>query len=176
MTVPAFKRSRRNRHTGRGWALLGLAAGALLTPDGVAAQDTLSSGELLRQHRIRVLAPDIAGEFLVGHVTAIDSAQLFIKTREPSPIRIPRIEIRRLEVSSGLSRFEGGLLGFFAGAVAGFTVVKLGADYHYEHDDYNGLVAFLIGAPSGGLVGAIVGSKRARLEWHEVEVRDWGTP
>ncbi|HET9984236.1 MAG TPA: hypothetical protein VFQ38_11635, partial [Longimicrobiales bacterium] len=164
------------RHLRRGRVMLpvcGVMIAGIAASAPLHAQDTLSARELLLRRDVRIAAPNSRADWLRGRLTAIDTGGLSIRTTASEEFAIRRRQIGAIEVSTGLTRSQAGALGFVLGGVAGFAALKVWADATYENDEWNNLAALVLGAPVGGLVGAVFGAKRTRPHWRAVRIREW---
>ena len=139
----------------------------------VRAQDTLTTAQLLRARSVRIFAPSVSSDTLVGHLKGVDRNQLVIYTRGARTVEVPASTICSVEVRVGLQKADAGIFGFLGGAVGGFFVFLLWANAAYENDEYNALGALLLGVPLGALTGAIIGIRTADPHWEPVIVREW---
>lgn len=124
--------------------------------------------------RVRITAPGVAAERIVGDLVSIDAATIRLKLGGDRSLLVPRADIARIEVRTATSRrgrgaLVGGLTGLVAGAFAGAASRQTCTQ---RPDDFLGLsqLGCEIGndvAPAGGaLVGAVLGSVVGALVAH----------
>ncbi len=155
-----------------------LAGLALLTL--AAAAPVVRADELATGTRVRVMAPMMGGT-IVGSLVASDAEALTLQTAKGDLRRVPRADLRHLDVSRKPSRRgRGALIGLAAGAVGGYIwAASTNPDGGCEPEPY----AFCIfggplftdeqsgamGAVALGGIGAIVGALVAPGEkWERV--------
>jgi hypothetical protein len=152
------------------WILLGIAF-IVFNPYGMTAQEIeLQPSELVRYDWVRLRAPVVGPAAIVGRVIEVDSAQLVLLNRRDHRLLIPLGEIDHLDVLVGRKRLLPAMLGLVVGAVAGGVAYKLHADAKYDNDEWNGLVALVVGVPIGGLTGAGVGALIGARDWRPVRI------
>ena len=147
--------------------VIALAAAA----DLAAQQDTL----VVLGARVRVTAPTVAENRLVGTVAAVDADTLVLGVKHgTSSLAIPFASMTSLEVSRGKKSNVGkGLgIGFLAGAALG-AVIGFAAG-----DDPPGFLAFsseqkaaagaILGGLAGGVIGGVVGATGPSERWETV--------
>lgn len=115
--------------------------------------------------RVRVTAPRLAPEPLVGAVEALPGETLVLESRKRGPaVRIPLDEITRLEISRGRPRRKGALLGAAIGGAVGLAITLSCSS---ESDCDTAAVGALYGL--GGLaLGAAVGAAATRERWEDL--------
>lgn len=150
------------------WALLGLAAPALLCAQDRAA---LQPGD-----RVRVEAPPQRGTYLV---TALADGELVLEGADGREVRIPHARLSRLDVDRGpRSRGSGALKGLAigggAGIIAGAVVGYASGDDECDPGSWcimtmtagqkAGVGAVVLGSV-GGAVGAAFGAVSPGRRW-----------
>jgi hypothetical protein len=149
-----------------------LLAALVLANSPVIAQDTIPAIQVARFSLVRVTAPAVSPQQLVGRVRSIDSSTLILISTDSTFIVSRKNVIsmeRRVAESPGRSIVRGAALG----GLAGFVVVKLWVDANYEHDDYNTLGSLIYGAAPGLIIGGIVGAGVTPARWIEFKVYEW---
>lgn len=140
----------------------------LTAPHAVQAQ-TVPEGS-----RVRVLAPSVHPDWILGTVARADSAALRLRVPPAgATLLVPMEELQRVQASRGRGRatLEGAIAGATLGALIGFFTVQVEGD--------TGCVSgcggasgggFLIGAGVGTAAGALLGSRiRTGPErWREI--------
>jgi len=132
--------------------------------------------------RIRIHAPSVADQPLVGTVVSWDADKLIINTAvttRPEALKpmlqdraIPWDGVSRLEVSQGrVSRTgRGMLIGLFVGAAGGaqlgYATACESPSCLFSKEDQAFIVG-LLGALGGFIVGHIIGNKLSTEEWEE---------
>ena len=155
--------------------LASLSTPAVFADDGVTGvADPLAA---LVGQRIRVGSgvrphPHIAGSGArpaqVGVLESYDSETLTLSVKgRRSPIKVPRNEVRRLEVARGRGSIAGAtaVFGALAGLAAGYLAM-LGVDDDLTGSDVAGTV-LLSGAAGAGL-GAVIGAPVKVDKWERV--------
>lgn len=155
---------------------MGLLLGIAST---MAAQDTSVSAIAypLRQ-RVRVVAPRLSSNPIVGRVASVDSLQLSLTvTSKGSILDIPLADVTALGASGGIDRAKGARRGALVGlAIGGWFF----ADSYGEirGSDYLGIGTLALGLVSFGItpaIGALAGFGLAPERWDALPLRSPGT-
>ena len=123
--------------------------------------------------RVRVTAPTVSEEPVVGTYWGIrDDMSLVLTTGDvDEPVAVPLNAVEQMEAVTGTRGhfWAGALLGAL-GFGAAFFAIAAASDSELVHEDYGAAAAggmgLLVGAPIGGLVGALVRSD----VWEPVEL------
>jgi len=115
--------------------------------------------------RVRVHLDDPGAPRVVGRLIRSDSAQLLLVTEGGDGQALPWDEIRGVEVSAGRGSWGNALLGAGIGAVVGGVGYRMYLDSRYENDEWNGVVATVVGAPAGALAGFLMGRVVGPERW-----------
>jgi hypothetical protein len=111
--------------------------------------------------RVRVTAPRVASEPMVGTYLSADRDTLRLLTTEGSPqLAVPVTAVQRFEVSTGRTRLKWARRGALAGLVFGLV---LGA----TQDDGAVFISGLLFAPPAG---AVAGAMMAPERWREASL------
>ncbi len=118
--------------------------------------------------RVRVTAPLMAPEPLVGTVLKLDADTIFLTgvALRRGKVAVPVASVKRLEVSRGRSSLalQFAVIGFIAGAWIGANAVENQSFYSIDEP-----LATLAGvAVVGGVAGAVVGSAIGSEQWEVV--------
>ncbi len=154
--------------------VIALAAAA----DLAAQQDTL----VVPGARVRVTAPTVAENHLVGTVAAVDADTLVLGVNHgTSSLAIPFASMTSLEVSrgkkskAGLGAIIGAPIGLVAGALIGYAAsggggtFPLGEGLERLEEGGDAMAAgALLGGLTGGLIGALIGSSIKVDRWETV--------
>jgi hypothetical protein len=142
-----------------------------------ASGQELPVGPLPPGLRVRVTAPSLLSDRLVGRVTQANQDTIYLR-RGGGVLPIPFHSIEQLEWSQGRRYWVGLLRGSAIGTLAGGTLVAIlaGATFDRERDGnelYNtagraAAVGFVIGGFSGFWPGAIIGLWTAPERWRSL--------
>jgi hypothetical protein len=121
---------------------------------GQAQEPVLEAGA-----RVRVTAPEVAEEPLVGTYWGIKNGQLIGITRDKSedPLDIRVSEVEGLEISTGKrgQGWKGAKIGFGVAALA--TAIPVGISCASDSEDGWCVAALVVYTPLAGLVGGVIG-------------------
>lgn len=140
------------------------------TTHALGQQLELRPDELTRFDAVRLRAPALSQDVMVGKVIEVDSTGLVLRQRGLAPLVVPLNHLEHVEVMFGKQRLGPAALGFAVGALAAGIGFKHYADAKNINDEWNGFVAVVKAAPIGGLVGAVVGAAKGRAQWAIVQV------
>jgi hypothetical protein len=119
--------------------------------------------------RIRVTAPGLSDEPLVGTLTALEQDALSLRPEgRLEPVRIPRTAVTKWEMSQGLqaNTGKGAAFGFLGGAAVGAGL----AASEWDGIEAPLIYAAFIGAAGAG-VGALLGALYRTEKWKEIDER-----
>lgn len=143
------------------------------TSHAFGQQLELRPSELKYYEVVRLTAPALSSEVMVGKVVDADSTHLVLLRDKQAPFVVQLSQVEHVEVKVGKNRLGPAVLGFTAGAVAAGVGFKLYADAKYLNDEWNEFGAVFMAAPLGGLVGAVVGASIGSTKWVTVQVAPW---
>ncbi len=155
--------------------VLSLAVVPLLIP--LAALSAQEPPPIEAGSRIRVTAPTVGADKLVGMCVEVDATRLRIQAGERVPPRaISLTDVTRLEVSQGRKSnalkglLIGGLVGTPIGAAVGGVVGSIAHGLDEAHASMAAYVATgaLVFGAAGGLVGLGIGALSSSERWKEV--------
>jgi len=114
--------------------------------------------------RIRVTAPSVFSDRIVGTVVSWESGQLVLDALRGT-LTFPIDSIIKLEISRGKKSYveEGALIGLLVGGISGY----LGCGRVIKPCDKRALAAAILAVP-GVVLGAIVGAGASPTIWEEV--------
>ncbi len=144
----------------------------LATPPAIALGEDPAAGTLLEGDRVRLEAPSMGPTRVVGQVLAAREDGLRLTLADGREVQVSPVDIRQLEVARGLrSRtVEGAAIGALAGATV--LLGALIADRGVCDEDLGGCEAYgtfaVIGAASGTLLGALIGSQVKTDRWERI--------
>ena len=123
--------------------------------------------------RVRITAPQLGGEPLVGTLVGLEPDRILVKRGSSDlPTLIPRSSVVKLEVSGGRKSKtgRGAMIGLGVGAMPGLllTFGDYNSDTHSSGP--NPAAVAVIGAAGGALVGAAIGWALKTEEWKPAEV------
>ena len=124
--------------------------------------------------RIRVTAPTVGADKLVGMCVEVDATRLRVQAEEQaSPLTISLTDVTRLEVSQGRkSHALAGLgIGFLGGVVIGAVfggAVASDIDVCDTNEENCKIIFAAVSGFGGGLVGLFVGAQFESDRWEEV--------
>ena len=143
------------------FSIISLAVLALtpLTSTTAQEQSPVESGA-----RIRVTAPSVFSDRIVGTVVSWESGQLVLDALRGT-LTFPIDSIIKLEISRGKKSYveEGALIGLLVGGISGY----LGCGRVIKPCDKRALAAAILAVP-GVVLGAIVGAAASPTIWEEV--------
>ncbi len=142
---------------------------ALLPLASLGAQEI--SDKITPGTRVRVSAPAVAKNRIVGTVVSVDSTRIVLQAtpstdHQPPPLTVPWAAMQRLELSQG-RKWSGGRtaagagIGLLAGALVGAGIGAVAPSPSFDEDDgqaVSALVGGIVGAGSGLVLGAIIGA------------------
>ncbi len=139
---------------------LAILAFTPLTSTTAQEQSPVESGE-----RIRVTAPSVFSDRIVGTVVSWGSEQLVLGRPYGGTLTFPIDSIIKLEISRGKKSYveEGALIGLLVGGISGY----LGCGRVIKPCDKRALAAAILAVP-GVVLGAIVGAAASPTIWEEV--------
>ncbi len=160
--------TQRHRDTERAWrriaAFVILLALVLARP--AAAQDE----RLVPGARVRVTETVGPWRRTRGEFVALRADTLLLSRADGSEVAVP-LESMKVQVLARPSRRGAyGLVGFGLGAAAGFIIHRSLLDAQYSNDEWNGIIATVIGAPIGALAGGVAGIVLGAPRWATVRV------
>jgi len=119
--------------------------------------------------RVRVMAPVVMPEPMVGTVAALTADSLLLTRAPGARLQIDSRYVQALQVSAGRSRFAWALKGAGVGLLVGGVV---GARAMAEVDDsgLGALAGFVVGMIVGTPLGAGVGAAAAPERWTPVRL------
>jgi hypothetical protein len=100
-----------------------------------------------------------------GTLTRVAADTIVLTPPEGPDLIVPLDRILLVERSIRPERPYGGRQGFLIGAGVGVLALWSVIDATSPPDDINLYVSVILGFPLGGLIGAIVGSERAKEKW-----------
>ena len=161
-------------------ALTACLALVLATPPAIAqGEDSAAAGPLLEGDRVRFEAPSMGPKRVVGQVLATREDCLRLRLEDGREVEVSLADIRQLEVGRGLrsKTVEGAAIGALTGASV--LLGALIADRGVCDEDLGGCKAYgtvaVVGAISGTLLGALIGSQVKTDRWKRVPQRQRAT-
>ncbi len=157
------------------WAGLLVAALAVAVPSNLYSQD---EPQVIPGDRVRVLAPSVSPDRLVGTMLAMDpdSCVLDVEGRY-KPVAVPLASLTSLQVSRGKRSLAGpgAVVGMLTGGIAGVSLAlsacKVEGACRSNGEDKTVVVALVLGvggAALGAGVGALLGAFKKVDRWEEV--------
>jgi hypothetical protein len=122
--------------------------------------------------RVRITAPQLGGEPLVGTLVGLEPDRILVKRgSSDTPTLIPRSSVVKLEVSGGWKSQAGRgvMIGLGIGAMPGLLLTF--GDYNRDTHSSgpNPAAVDVVGAAGGALVGAAIGWALKFEEWQPAE-------
>lgn len=151
----------------RTFRLAALAAlfGTLVAGSSLAAQSSLAHVQLPSGVRVRVTAPTVLPEPVVGRVVARTDEGLMISRNEGRvQITFSPEQIQLLEVSEGRNRGQWALMGGLGGMAAGALIGGWQGGRN-DPSGFGGALGFIAGGITGLFAGAIGGGLLAPERW-----------
>ncbi len=148
-----------------------------LLPGNLLAQQ--DSQQILPGVRVRLWAPELRIQKLVGKIVSVDADTLRLNIMDQTaPLAIPISSVTKFEVSRGkssgarvLSGVGGAGLGFLGGAIVGGGIGGIWSENKYPNShEGNGLGIFMGGIIGGGLgtlIGAVIGVQHPPERWQQ---------
>jgi hypothetical protein len=121
--------------------------------------------------RIRVTAPDVGADKLVGMCVEVDATRLRVQAEEQaSPLTISLTDVTRLEVSQGRKShaLKGLLIGSIVGVSTGVVVGLVVAESCWDHEMECAAAGAAVVSVTGALVGLGIGALSKSDRWEEI--------
>jgi len=119
--------------------------------------------------RVRVTAPAVSPERLVGRVAALTADSLLLTRGAGARLQIDSRQVQAISVSAGRNRFvwalKGAGIGFLVGGILGAQ-----AGGHGDHTGLGALAGFVAGVVTGTPLGAGIGAAAAPERWTSVRI------
>lgn len=148
--------------------LLACACAPAVAQDATSTRDLRGLG-VSEGSRVRVTAPAVSPERLVGRVAALTADSLLLTRGAGARLQIDTRQVQAMSVSAGRNRWgwalRGAGIGFLAGGIAGGI-----AGGHGDSSGLGGLVGFLAGVIVGTPLGAGIGAAAAPERWTPVRL------
>jgi hypothetical protein len=143
----------RSRRTAMNIAMTRCLVILALSASGAAHADAPDAA-LPAGQRVRVSAPGVSENALVGSVVASDERQLTIRVAQRTePVTVPRSGITKLEVSDGRhSRGIGATIGAVSGALVGLAVGSRANWFTQQAEAGGAAIGALLGAGIGAAI------------------------
>lgn len=142
---------------GTSLTLATLAAALALATGTVRAAEAVSPDGPVPGQRVRIQAPEVSHDTLVGTVSAVDADFITIAVAgRATPLSVPRTRIVKLEVSEGpRSRGTHALIGAGIGLAVG-ALIGSTQNAAYIHSGGVAAVGGIVGAGIGALIGVAI--------------------
>jgi len=144
----------------------------LLMPHAFVLADEGPGGPLAEGDRIRLKAPGVADQTIVGRLRRADQSALAVTRDDGSVVDVPRSAIQELEVARGRRSHakKGAVIGAAAGV--GFVLAVYAAESGCGSDPRCDIYPAVLGAvlaATGALVGAGIGAMVRTDKWVKVD-------
>lgn len=114
--------------------------------------------------RVRIYAPQVEDEKLVGHVHVLSSDSVFLTRGRRPGVSIPLDAVEGVEISAGRDRLRGALYGAAGGTLVVGGLIAL-ANSEAANPTHAATFALQLGVLGGALPGAAIGALIGVEEW-----------
>jgi hypothetical protein len=148
--------------------LLACACVPAAAQDAPPARDLRGLG-VSEGSRVRVTAPAVSPERMVGTVAALTADSLLLTRGAGARLQIDTRHVQAISVAAGRNRFawalKGAGIGFLVGGILGAQ-----AGGHGDHSGLGALAGFVAGVVAGTPLGAGIGALAAPERWTPVRL------